>query len=67
MTTAREPPPDTRCLVHMNISFGYLKMEFMLTIFKGLTVDWFYLGFGVCVCACVLLANSKNPWTKAGI
>lgn len=39
----------------------------MLRIFKGLTVDWFYLGFGMCVCACVLLANSKNPWTKAGI
>lgn len=51
MTTAREPPPDTRCLVHMNISFEYLKLGFMLTIFKGLTVDWFYLGSGGCVCA----------------
>lgn len=64
MTTAREPPPDTRCLVHMNISFGSLKLEFMLTIFKGFTVDWFYLGFGGW---CVLLANSKNTWTKSGI
>lgn len=35
MTTSRKPPPDTRCLVHMNISFGSLKLEFMLTIFKG--------------------------------
>lgn len=52
MTTAREPPPDTRCLVHMNVSFGSLNLEFMLTIFKGFTVDWFYLSFGECVCVC---------------
>lgn len=50
MTTSRKPPPDTRCLVHMNISFGSLKLEFMLTIFKGFTANWFYLGFGVCEC-----------------
>lgn len=44
----------------------------MLIIFKGFTVDWFYLGFGVCVVVlgvwvCVLLPNSKHEWTKAGI